>query len=242
MSNTANSHTDQNIDEEIRDLVIEKGISRLCHFTQSRNLAHIFGDGLGICSAYELKKEKLPYNETDEARYDLHPELICCSIEFPNVFYFATSRKRVQLFEDWAILLIDPKYIYHKDTLYCPCNAAKGKGAHLCSGVDGFESLYALHPNGSKFPRSAKRMEAAPTDVQAEVLVEGPIALEDIIGVVFKDEEQAQRELLRLRLMQAKLPARCKVYISQDFYDNENLDTKIRNNRSVDLVELECED
>ena len=85
-------------------------------------------------------------------------------------------------------------------------------------------------------------MEAAPTDVQAEVLVEGPIALEDIIGVVFKDEEQAQRELLRLRLMQAKLPARCKVYISQDFYDNENLDTKIRNNRSIDLVELECED
>ena len=238
MSNTANSHTDQNIDEEIRDLVIEKGISRLCHFTQSRNLAHIFGDGLGICSTYELKKEKLPYNETDEVRYDRHPELICCSIEFPNVFYFATSRSRVQLFEDWAVLLIDPKYIYRKDTLYCPCNAAKGKGAYLCSGAEGFESLYDLHPRGSNFPRSAKRMDAAPTDVQAEVLVDGPIALEDIIGVVFFDIEQARRELLRLELMQAKLPERCKVYISQDFYDKENLDTKIRNNRSVEILEL----
>lgn len=238
MSNTANSHTDQNIDEEIRDLVIEKGITRLCHFTQSRNLAHIFGDGLGICSTYELKKEKLPYNETDEVRYDRHPELICCSIEFPNVYYFATSRSRVQLFEDWAVLLIDPKYIYHKDTLYCPCNAAKGKGAYLCSGAEGFESLYDLHPRGSNFPRSAKRMEAAPTDVQAEVLVDGPIALEDIIGVVFFDIEQARRELLRLELMQAKLPERCKVYISQDFYDKENLDTKIRNNRSVEILEL----
>ena len=238
MSNTANSHTDQNIDEEIRDLVIEKGITRLCHFTQSRNLAHIFSDGLGICSTYELKKEKLPYNETDEVRYDRHPELICCSIEFPNVYYFATSRSRVQLFEDWAVLLIDPKYIYRKDTLYCPCNAAKGKGAYLCSGAEGFESLYDLHPRGSNFPRSAKRMEAAPTDVQAEVLVDGPIALEDIIGVVFFDIEQARRELLRLELMQAKLPERCKVYISQDFYDKENLDTKIRNNRSVEILEL----
>ena len=238
MSNTANSHTDQNIDEEIRDLVIEKGITRLCHFTQSRNLAHIFGDGLGICSTYELKKEKLPYNETDEVRYDRHPELICCSIEFPNVYYFATSRSRVQLFEDWAVLLIDPKYIYRKDTLYCPCNAAKGKGAYLCSGAEGFESLYDLHPRGSNFPRSAKRMEAAPTDVQAEVLVDGPIALEDIIGVVFFDIEQARRELLRLELMQAKLPERCKIYISEDFYDKENLDTKIRNNRSVEILEL----
>lgn len=238
MSNTANSHTDQNIDEEIRDLVIEKGITRLCHFTQSRNLAHIFSDGLGICSTYELKKEKLPYNETDEVRYDRHPELICCSIEFPNVYYFATSRSRVQLFEEWAVLLIDPKYIYRKDTLYCPCNAAKGKGAYLCSGAEGFESLYDFRPSGSNFPRSAKRMEAAPTDVQAEVLVDGPIALEDIIGVVFFDIEQARRELLRLELMQAKLPERCKVYISQDFYDKENLDTKIRNNRSVEILEL----
>ena len=238
MSNTANSQTCDYIDEEIRDLVIEKGITRLCHFTQSRNLAHIFGDGLGICSTYELKKEKLPYNETDEVRYDRHPELICCSIEFPNVFYFATSRSRVQLFEDWAVLLIDPKYIYRKDTLYCPCNAAKGKGAYLCSGAEGFESLYDLHPRGSNFPRSAKRMEAAPTDVQAEVLVDGPIALEDIIGVVFFDIEQARRELLRLELMQAKLPERCKIYISEDFYDKENLDTKIRNNRSVEILEL----
>ena len=238
MSNTANSQTCDYIDEEIRDLVIEKGITRLCHFTQSRNLAHIFSDGLGICSTYELKKEKLPYNETDEVRYDRHPELICCSIEFPNVYYFATSRSRVQLFEDWAVLLIDPKYIYRKDTLYCPCNAAKGKGAYLCSGAEGFESLYDLHPRGSNFPRSAKRMEAAPTDVQAEVLVDVPIALEDIIGVVFFDIEQARRELLRLELMQAKLPERCKVYISQDFYDKENLDTKIRNNRSVEILEL----
>ncbi len=73
---------------------------------------------------------------------------------------------------------------------------------------------------------------------QAEVLVDGPIALEDIIGVVFFDIEQARRELLRLELMQAKLPERCKVYISQDFYDKENLDTKIRNNRSVEILEL----
>lgn len=239
MSNTANSHTDQNIDEEIRDLVIEKGISRLCHFTQSRNLAHIFGDGLGICSTYELKKEKLPYNVTDLERYDLHPELICCSIEFPNVYYFATSRSRVQLFEDWAVLLIDPKYIYRKDTLYCPCNAAKGKGAYLCSGAEGFESLYDLHPRGSNFPRSAKRMEAAPTDVQAEVLVDGPIAFEDIIGVVFFDIEQARRELLRLELMQVKLPERCKIYISEDFYDRDNLDTKIRNNHDIKILELQ---
>ena len=38
--------------------------------------------------------------------------------------------------------------------------------------------------------------------------------------------------------MQAKLPERCKIYISEDFYDRDNLDTKIRNNRSVEILEL----
>jgi hypothetical protein len=84
----------------IRQECASRGITRICHFTQSRNLAHIFDDPLGLCSTRTLQEHDLPHNPTDTERFDGRNDLICCSIEYPNTYYFIKVREREPLFKD----------------------------------------------------------------------------------------------------------------------------------------------
>ena len=79
---------------QIKQECLRRGITRLCHFTQSRNLAHILGDCEAILSSKQLQSQDLPYNPTDPNRWDGCEDMICCSLEFPNVYYFDTSRAK----------------------------------------------------------------------------------------------------------------------------------------------------
>lgn len=108
-----------------------RGITRLCHFTQSRNLAHILGDCVGILSRRRLESNDLPYNPTDPDRWDGCEHLVCCSIEYPNVYYFAKVREQDHLFKDWVVLLIKPDFLWTPGTKFCPCNAATARGHTL---------------------------------------------------------------------------------------------------------------
>ena len=67
----------------------------------------------------------MPHNPTDPDRYDGRDDLICCSIEYPNTYYFVKVREHDHLFKDWVVLLIEPSYLWHPDTCFCPCNAAR---------------------------------------------------------------------------------------------------------------------
>ena len=158
-----------------------RGITHLCHFTQSRNLAHILADSLGICSTKTLRNNDMPYNPTDPSRYDGRDDLICCSIEHPNTYYFDRVRNKEPLFKDWVILYIDPKYLWDKHTHFCPRNAAANSGQHIAQGYGAFAGLFSgeiMGAGGMTFTRSQNHLMAAPTDIQAEVLIADPIPLE----------------------------------------------------------------
>jgi len=58
----------------------------------------------------------MPHNPTDHSRYDGRDDLICCSIEYPNSYYFANVRNNDRLFKDWVVLTIKPEYLWHPDT------------------------------------------------------------------------------------------------------------------------------
>lgn len=167
----------------IQQECIDRGITRLCHFTQSRNLAHIFGDSFGLYSTRTLQSYDMPHNPTDPDRYDGRNDLICCSIEYPNTYYFVRVREHDHLFKDWVVLLIDPSYLWHSETCFCPCNAARSCGGNIQIGIQGFRSLYATTSPGISFSRRSGHLPAAPTDIQAEVLVKEPIPLESITGI-----------------------------------------------------------
>jgi len=205
----------------IQQECITRGITRLCHFTQSRNLAHIFDDTFGLCSTRTLQAHDMPHNPTDPDRYDGRDDLVCCSIEYPNTYYFVKVREHDRLFKDWVVLLIDPSYLRHPETCFCPCNAARSRGGYIKTGLNGFRSLYATTSPGISFSRPAGHLPAAPTDIQAEVLLKDPIPLESIIGIAVQSEKQAQREVCRLNLQGISIDK--PIYIAPDFFKRTTL-------------------
>ena len=206
----------------IRQECASRGITRICHFTQSRNLAHIFDDPLGLCSTRTLQEHDLPHNPTDTERFDGRNDLICCSIEYPNTYYFIKVREREPLFKDWVVLMIDPSYLWHPETCFCPCNAARSCGGYIRTGIEGFLSLYApISPGFTAYSRSARHLPAAPTDIQAEVLLKDPIPLDSITGIAVHTEDQAHREICRLRLQGITIDK--PIYIAPEFFQRSTL-------------------
>ncbi|MHB1758239.1 MAG: DarT ssDNA thymidine ADP-ribosyltransferase family protein [Leptospirillum sp.] len=201
----------------IQQEYLSRKITRICHFTQSRNLAHIFGDSLGLCSKRTLQQHDMPHNPTDPNRFDGKEDLICCSIEYPNTYYFANVRKQDHLFKDWVVLMIEPSYLWHPGTCFCPCNAARDLGSHIKTGIDGFLSLYADTSPGITFSRHRNHLPAAPTDIQAEVLLKDPIPLNSITSIAVHTEEQAHREICRLDLQGIIIDK--PIYIAPDFFN-----------------------
>ena len=183
-----------------------RGISRICHFTPSRNLQHIAAGQIGILSTASLRAdERRAFNPTDLKRYDGKQGHVCCSIEYPNAWYFDKARANEPIFPDWVVLLVKPDYLWKEGTLFSPGNAAAGFGANIRSGFEGFESLFGERVAGTNnrvWVRSPAHMPACPTDQQAEVLVEDRIMLEDVIAVAVPDVEQAEKERVRLEINQ----------------------------------------
>jgi len=212
----------------IREECKTREITRIFHFTLSANMAHLFDDGVGLCPTADLKKLDFPYNPTDLNRYDGFESHVCCSIEYPNVFYFAASRGRYPLFPDWVVLSVSPSRLWHEETLFCPCNAATGRGAHIQGGIDGFRALYAPDPPGSGDSRTPNHLIPAPIDIQSEVLLSGPIPLDSITGVIVESAEQARRELLRLELQ--GITFNLPITIAPHFF-NKSLADMIRRGR-----------
>ncbi len=208
-----------------------RGISRLCHFTPSRNFGHIIATGGGILSTKALKDdERAVYNQTDLQRLDAHPDHICCSIEYPNAWYLDRAREKERLFKDWVVLFLSPQLILRPGTLFSPRNAAAGMGAHLRPGVEGFLKMYAPKIVGAynkTFTRSATHIPAAPTDQQAEVLVPDQIIREEILGIAVASEDQARNEVLRLKLIGTSANG-LQIVIAPKLFDKNALNLSIR--------------
>ena len=109
----------------IRERARRRGITRLCHFTPSRNLAHIASDSNGLLASRHLQDDEAAiFNPTDKVRLDGYPGHVCCSIQYPNAWYFRKARDNERLFPDWVVLLIDVRYLWQAGTKFCPRNAA----------------------------------------------------------------------------------------------------------------------
>lgn len=211
----------------IRTESLRRRITRLCHFTPSRNLGHIADDPRGIlASRYLAEDEKTVFNPTDLRRLDGFPDHVCCSIQYPNAWYFRRARAQERLFEDWVVLLIDPHYLWHADTKFCPRNAAAGYGRLVGDGVDAFEGLFAETVEGRQtFRRGPRHPAFLPTDEQAEVLIPDRVERQDVIGIVVRDEAQAKREVVRLELLDRRSPA---IAIVSDFFEPSRLSGLLR--------------
>ncbi len=212
----------------IRARCAVRNITRLCHFTPSRNLVHIASDPNGILSSARLQAdEKAVFNATDIARYDGFPDHVCCSIQYPNAWYFRTARKNENLFVDWVVLLIKPDAMWAAGTKFSERNAAARRGLGVEEGKEAFEAMFktkVIGAYGKTFTRTPAHPSWLPTDQQAEVLIPDRVAREDILGVAVADEPQAKREISRLRLLKVVIPP---IVIAPDFFQPGWLSSKL---------------
>ena len=213
-----------------------RGITRLCHFTPSRNLGHIAEDRVGILASKHLcEDEKVVFNPTDSKRLDGYTNHVCCSIQYPNAWYFRKSRGREPLFPDWVILLIKPHYLWYAGTKFCPRNAAAKYGWLVNEGPEAFDALFTDAVEGIHTYRRDHRHPAfLPTDEQAEVLIPDHIRREDVIGIAVHDDAQAKREVARLKLLDRNFSP---IVIVPEFFDPNELSQLLR----AGQLPIECE-
>ena len=188
---------------------VARRITRLCHFTQSRKLAHIICEPRGILSTAELQRVAPDLLDvTDKERLDGYLDHISCSIEFPNTWYLKKIKDQDPLFKEWVVLFLRPSLLCMDSTLFCYRNASSQRGRLVTSGFSGFQSLFQSEITGARrliFKRTPEMLSCCPTDDQAEVLV-SHIPREDIIAVGVCSTEQAKRESVRLCLLQDAIP------------------------------------
>jgi hypothetical protein len=213
----------------IRKSAMEREITRLCHFTPSRNLVHIATDPRGVLASRHLTEDdKSVFNPTDAARLDGYSDHLCCSVQYPNAWFFRKARAKDLIFRDWVVLLFKPRYLWMKGTKFCPRNAAANRGSDVREGLDAFESLFSPAVRGAygkTFRRTASHPLWLPTDEQAEVLIPDRVVLEDVIGIAVIDDSQARREIARMEQLRKRVP---RIVIAPLFFDPGLLSSTLR--------------
>lgn len=213
----------------IREFVKSRSITRLCHFTPSRNLGHIWAGDLGVLATSTLMDDEAAVlNPTDRERRDGHLGHISCSVQFPNSWYFRQARGKEKLFLDWVILFIEPRYLWEPGAKFCPRNAAANHGRDIREGFEGLVALYSeavAGACGKTYKRSRYHLPSCPTDDQAEVLIPNPIRRESILGVAVRTAEQARNERSRFRIQGVPSP---RFWIAPTLFDANRLSAAIR--------------
>lgn len=212
-------------DSEILTEIENRCIKRICHFTKSKNLSHILNDFKGIYATDFLPESYKDCN--DSLRLDGKTDYICCSIEYPNIFYLNRIKNNDKLFKDWIILSIDPKVMCLEKTLFSKVNSATEKGRYISKGINGFRALFEdqIVTNKRSITRSTTMLQSSPTDIQAEVLIYKKIHIKYIKEIIVKSELQAKEEFFRMKLWGGKTDI--PIIVAPELFDS-NLSKKLR--------------
>src|SRR4051812_34918990 len=96
--------------DRIREESMRRGITRLCHFTPSRKLAHIMTATTGLRPVADLESSDPDLlDPNDVYRADNRRDALNCSIEYPNIWMLQKVREKPSSFRDWAVLFISPR-------------------------------------------------------------------------------------------------------------------------------------
>ncbi|OCN04210.1 hypothetical protein A4S06_03310 [Erysipelotrichaceae bacterium MTC7] len=162
----------------MKEILKEKKIEHLIHFTNAENLFNIFRYGLiprtelvkrDIESAFNLRSRK-------------YHDAVALTIEFPDYTQFNAIRFR-QHNLPWVILKIDASKINYNACAYSPL-----KGSELRYGQEGFLSLFDEVDDQKS--RAEMELDACyPTTVQSKVLCYETIPVDAIKEVHFPDAD-----------------------------------------------------
>lgn len=185
---------------EIEKIIQDRGIKKLYHFTQARNLDSIFEHG--ILSRNKINGLKIDAAVNDRERWDGHTDAISVSISGANYrMLYALGKGKQNRGETcpgdaYVLLELDPSLLYELDCAFYPTNAASNRVRHASKTE--FQSAQALEnmfadgvpcPAGT-YSRAKWNLDPCETsDPQAEVLVFETIPAHYINCVLFETED-----------------------------------------------------
>jgi hypothetical protein len=210
------------VDLEVDAALAALPLARLTHFTPALNLPSILADRQ-LRSVTDLSEDvRACYRATDLQRLDGYRDKVCCSLQYPNGFYFEIARRNADVvnYPDWVCLLLDKSIAAVDGTLFCSRNAAAAAGTRV-RGAAGLRACYAqsvVGQNGRTFTRGPHHDPRSPTDVQAEALVTAPVPLSAIHAIVFPTEAAAREEYGRLDRLGTLPPAGMRWVISSGMF------------------------
>lgn len=173
----------------MEELLEERQVDRLYHFTRAVNLYNIFE--YGLLPRGDLEEEEIDSEYNDEYRYDGCLNAVCMSIEFPNYRMFYKLREK-NPDVDWAVLRLDAQILCDYKCAYCWTNAGDSTMYNTPlkqrMGKKAFLELFEDRPGYPK-RKDLDIEDWYPTNPQAEVLVFGGIPVNYIDAVYFEDRE-----------------------------------------------------
>ncbi|MBU0691992.1 DUF4433 domain-containing protein [bacterium] len=157
-------------------------ISLLLHSTHLyTNLPAILKDGC-LRSAGSLKKQNAIQAKRflhDPVRYEKYAvglDYINCSLSEPN-FELLYKRSGSGWESAWLHLELNTDLLQRDSTRFCAVSAARDKGKHVKSGMEGFKLMFADEVDGYSRESISKEL---PTSPQAEVMLKGDLPLNEI--------------------------------------------------------------
>jgi len=161
--------------QEIKDYIKNRGIDKLIHFTQYKNIESILKYGLKTRS--DLDELNIEYYFNDRMRLDKRENSISLSITYPNPQMLWKYSQN----EHCIILILDPSILWEYDCAFCYTNAAKTDIAkaplEILTSIDALKLMFKGGDINRKLGSLRKNQ---PTDIQAEVLVLNNIPINKI--------------------------------------------------------------
>ena len=178
----------------INDLLVQRGVEHLCHFTTFENLCSMVEMG-ELVSRKTLENYEIQADFQDDLRFE-GPHFINLSIQRPNSFLWDKFAKNCPQ-KEWCLLMLNPGICQYEGVLFTTANATASnvryKGTN--PGLAGLEALFAnivINTRGYTI-RSSETPYNCPTSIQAEVLCPEPIDWEDVHEVlVFSEADKAR--------------------------------------------------
>ncbi|WRH67128.1 MAG: DarT ssDNA thymidine ADP-ribosyltransferase family protein [Planktothrix sp. GU0601_MAG3] len=172
--------------DQIRAFVVERQIERIVHLTRLKNLKNICEHG-GILSLDKLHKYQIETEPFDGQTPEgiQYKNYVNCSLTYYNfqMLYSLVHKSG----ETVIIFHIKPDYLWKEGTKFCQFNAATDVGRHIGQGFRKLQSLFAESVTDKKGIQNRDgKPKNLPTCIQAEVLIQDGIPLEDITEIIVR--------------------------------------------------------
>lgn len=186
--------------ERIQQIITQRDIRWLVHFTPLENLTSIVENGLYSRSYIENDPDENNIINgicLDNLRADGRRNGICLSLSFPNHFMFYCHRRDYPT--NWAVILLDINLILEiedREIQFFPTNSANARFRYInnrtLETANAFEALFAepiQNKRNGLLYRHPALLPKDPTDVQAEIMIEEHIERQYIRGVAINNRE-----------------------------------------------------